>query len=203
MKPRGVRTLWGAAAASVATFVAFFSHIAGGGQTPGWIGIVAPLVLATMVCTLLAGRRLSLPRLALSVGVSQLLFHGLFGLGTSSGAASMSASQHMAGHHGGARTLLLAAATHVHSHAAMWVGHGIAAIVTTAAIYFAARIVVTILALAGRVVSWMLRVTRSALTLVTTRRARPVEFWPDLLTLPLGLYQPNVRRRGPPLALAL
>ena len=48
---------------------------------PGWVGIVVPWVLAVAVSTLLAGRSLSVWRLAIAVAASQFLFHGLFVLG--------------------------------------------------------------------------------------------------------------------------
>ena len=53
-------------------------------------GIVAPWILALAVCTLLAGRALSLVRLASSVVVSQLLFHTLFVMGSPSASSTTS-----------------------------------------------------------------------------------------------------------------
>jgi hypothetical protein len=66
----------------VATFVAAVSHALGGDAPPSWLGVLASFVLSLSVCTALAGRSPSWLRLAASVAVSQLLFHGLFsGLG--------------------------------------------------------------------------------------------------------------------------
>nr|WP_281063461.1 hypothetical protein [Brevibacterium permense] len=82
------RALRGTLAAAFATFVALTSHILGGGAFPSAMGVVVPLALSILVCVLLSGRRLSLPRLTFSVGISQTLFHLLFSLFTPHGSAS-------------------------------------------------------------------------------------------------------------------
>ncbi|MCU4298632.1 hypothetical protein D3I60_16390 [Brevibacterium permense] len=82
MRARHRRALRGTLAAAFATFVALTSHILGGGSFPTAMGIIVPLALSTLVCVLLAGRRLSLPRLTVSVGISQTLFHLLFSIFT-------------------------------------------------------------------------------------------------------------------------
>lgn len=79
---RHQRVLRGTAAAVFATFVALASHMIGGGDLPTAMGVVVPLALSTLVCVLLAGYRLSLPRLSLSVLASQSLFHPLFSVFT-------------------------------------------------------------------------------------------------------------------------
>ena len=48
----------------------------------GLLGVVVPLALSLFVSVLLAGRRLSVIRLGVSVIASQTLFHSLFVLGT-------------------------------------------------------------------------------------------------------------------------
>jgi hypothetical protein len=68
----------GSAAALVATFVALFSHMAGGGPTPPFLGVAVPLFFSLVICTILAGLRSSLLRLTVSVGLSQLCFHWVF-----------------------------------------------------------------------------------------------------------------------------
>ena len=83
MRPsRLSRVARGGVAASVATWAALLSHVAAGGAMPGWLGVAVPLVLSVAVCTALAGRHLSLVRLAVAVTASQLLFHmgTIFGL---------------------------------------------------------------------------------------------------------------------------
>lgn len=95
---RAPRLVRGASSASVATFVALLSHVAGGGQAPGLLGIAVPWILSLMVCTLLAGRTLSLLRLSFAVAGSQLLFHALFVLGTVSARASAVTGGHLHDH---------------------------------------------------------------------------------------------------------
>lgn len=86
------RALRGTLAAAFATFVALTSHILGGGAFPSAMGVVVPLALSILVCVLLSGRRLSLPRLTFSVGISQTLFHLLFSLFTPTAASGPGAS---------------------------------------------------------------------------------------------------------------
>ncbi|AZT99469.1 hypothetical protein [Brevibacterium linens] len=50
--------------------------------------VIVPLALSILVCVLLSGRRLSLPRLTVSVVIRQTLFHLLFSLFTLHGSAS-------------------------------------------------------------------------------------------------------------------
>lgn len=83
MHTRAARAARGLVAAGFATFVAAVSHTAAGGLAPSAFGVLASFVLSAAACTLLAGRTLSLWRLAASVAISQALFHGLFStLGT-------------------------------------------------------------------------------------------------------------------------
>ncbi|MGO1539958.1 MAG: hypothetical protein ACTHW3_11405, partial [Leucobacter sp.] len=66
----------GSSAAAIATFAALFSHVIGGGAMPGLVGIAVPLLLSLMVCILLAGRKLSLTRLSISVVARACLLNG-------------------------------------------------------------------------------------------------------------------------------
>ena len=88
MRVRHRRALHGTLAAAFATFVALTSHILGGGSFPTAMGVIVPLALSILVCVLLSGSHLSLPRLTVSVGISQTLFHLLFSLFTPHGSAS-------------------------------------------------------------------------------------------------------------------
>lgn len=76
--PRVQRVIRGLAASTTATFVAALFHEAGGGAAPSWAVVAFGLALASLAAIALAGRRTSLWRLVAAVGVSQLLFHGLF-----------------------------------------------------------------------------------------------------------------------------
>lgn len=64
-----------------ATVVALVSHVLAGGQVHGLLGVMLPLSISIMVCTLLSGRRFSLFRLSIAVAFSQFFFHGLFSMG--------------------------------------------------------------------------------------------------------------------------
>lgn len=118
------------------TLIALISHVLAGGSVPEMPGILVPLALSVFVCLPLSGRALSLPGLVLSVLSSQLLFHWLFVLGTTGPGAFLieDAPAGHAGHHAQTITLLHTGtemAPHMdHPDGGMWVGHGIAAVVT-------------------------------------------------------------------------
>lgn len=132
-RTRQIRALRGVLAAAVATFTALLGHVAGGGAVPGWLGIVAPLVLSTAASVLLVGRRLSVWRVGLVVVVSQALFHTLFVLGTPTVAG---AGAEPGAHHHGAVALPTAASGAVAvADPAMTLGHAAAAVLTIAALY--------------------------------------------------------------------
>jgi len=136
MATRWARFVRGWLTASVAVLVAGLSHVAGGGASPGPISLSLAVAFSGMLCVLLAGKKLSLTKLAVSVVLSQVLFHALFGLdGTS--AATMTAS----GHHGSAAVVIGASDTAsavatagVHGMGWMWIAHGVAALITILAL---------------------------------------------------------------------
>lgn len=135
---RNAQLARGVSAASIATFAALFSHVVGGGEIPGALGVLVPLVLAVTVSVLLAGRRLSLTRLSLSVLVSQGLFHALFVLGSPSPSIS---SPGAVGHHAHGAPQLLGVMTQepalslVQGDLVMWLSHLGAAVLTIAFLY--------------------------------------------------------------------
>lgn len=202
---RASRVARGAVVASIATFTALLSHVVAGGEVPGWAGIAAPWILALMASTLLAGRTLSAFRLALSVGVSQLLFHTLFVMGAPvvAGAASMPHDHH------GAMTALAPALGASGTAAAfcadplMWAMHGVAATLTTLLLLHGERAARTLLALAREVQAWARRLARRAAPALRTARSTSVG-----ATAPFWVVRPAARladdrRRGPPLPIAL
>lgn len=94
---RSLRLLRGWTAAAVATGAAALAHTAAGGPWPSPLLVALCIALSAPVCMLLAGLRVRGLGLALSVAVSQLLFHGLFSMsGTMS--ATVDRTSH-AGHH--------------------------------------------------------------------------------------------------------
>ncbi|MCS5715815.1 hypothetical protein NVV95_14785 [Herbiconiux sp. CPCC 205716] len=135
MTSRATRAGRGLAAAAVALFLAALSHVAAGGGAPGVVGAALAAAFAAIVCVALAGRRLSLPRLAIAVPTSQFAFHLLFGVGAGSGSGLTVATAH---HHGRSFSTLvpdalqstLAAPTHSHDSGWMWASHAVAAVLT-------------------------------------------------------------------------
>lgn len=155
-RTRGARALRGGLAASSATFVALMSHIAGGGEMPGLLGIVVPLALSLPICIAWSGR-LSLVGLSASVVASQLFFHVLFMLGTP--AESRPASGAHAGHAGMMTPPTPAAgqATEMaHADPTMWLSHGLAAVVTIAVLYRGELMLLRLRELAVRAAAWLL-----------------------------------------------
>lgn len=189
--------LRGSAAAAVATFTALLSHVAADGEMPGWLGVLVPLLLSMMVSVVLAGRRLSLLRLSLSVTVSQFLFHTLFVLGaiTPSGMAL--------GHQHGAPLELPAAVGDlalVAPDAGMWLGHALAAGATTLLLYRGERATQQLLHAARTVVGWVVAVLARALVLpveARPRAARPAPEGDVRSHIALRVVH-QLRRRGPP-----
>ncbi len=190
---RARRARHGLVASTFATFVALLSHVLAGGGWPGWLGLLAPWVLATAASVLLAGRRPSLVRIGLSVAISQAFFHALFVLG--SPAVSGRPSGH---HHAAAATLPVAGGQAV--DASMWFAHALAAAVTIAVLYRAERIWALLQRLARSLGDWFRR-RASVLSPAHVAAAPrlPVDrAWP----IPAGLFPATLRRRGPPSLLA-
>lgn len=199
-RSRRTRLLRGTVAATIATFLALMSHVVAGGAVPGWVGMAVPWTLAVAVCTLLAGRTLSLWRVGAAVAASQVLFHTLFVLGDAT--PGVAGSTH---HHG---TLPLPLPLPVSTVAAltpdttMWLLHAAAAVITVAIVHRGERTARTLLALARSI-------TRSvrARWAVAAGVAAPV---PRGATAARAVTEPGIpthlshhtaviARRGPPL----
>ena len=197
MRPsRRPRLIRGLLAASIATFVALASHVWVGGTMPGMLGIAVPWMLSVMVCTLLAGRQLSLLRLSASVLLSQALFHVLFVLGAITPQTGPTAHDH------GAPILLPAtgAVALVPEDAGMWLAHVAAAVCTIALLHRGERTAQALSALAAELVAWARRliiVPVPAPAPVGVRRRWAITRAP-LRRDPL---RSALRRRGPPLRL--
>lgn len=199
MTTRWARLARGWLTASVAVFVAAFSHLVGGGSTPGLMGVALALAFAVPVSIALAGKSLSLVRLSVSVGFSQVLFHLLFGMGASGGPTLTETGSP---HH--AAVSVVAAAPGVAAHGLahlgpwMWVAHALAAAVTIVALRH------------GEKTFWSLvEFTRTRLVAVliacvaavpvrleagTVRAALAAVFVPS----DLGVLLSSTPRRGPP-----
>ena len=97
MTSRGARFIRGQVVAVFATFTAAFSHGAADGAHPPLVAIALALAFSSVACVLLSAARLSRARLAISVSISQLLYHGLFSL---FGTAGQPGAVITSGHHG-------------------------------------------------------------------------------------------------------
>lgn len=148
----------GSTAAVVATFVALLSHVSAGGAMPGSLGIIAPLALSLFVCVLLAGRKLSVLRLSVSVIASQTLFHSLFVLGTEqAGLAGGSAHSHhmMAAAALPAPMLSESTITLIQGDTLMWASHVLGAIATVVFLAQGERTLLFLRDLAVRTGTWL------------------------------------------------
>lgn len=128
MTSRQLRLLRAATASGAATLIAAASHTTAGGAAPHPLLVLAVATLLVPLAALLIGARVSRARTALTVVMSQGLFHLVFQLlGTPTGTTAPSGHQHH---------LDLAALGPVVTATApdllMIVGHVIAALLTTA-----------------------------------------------------------------------
>lgn len=196
MRPsRRIPLLRGFAAASIATFVALASHVWVDGRMPGPLGLLVPWLLSFMICTLLAGRRLSLVRLGASVIASQLLFHALFVLGSITPRSGVGPHDH-----GDMVLAFEGAALPLPEDAGMWGAHAFAAAVTVAALHRGERIVRSLLATASEVRAWLRRVVRMP---IVAPFVRPTSVRWTVAGAPRRRDPLLIahRRRGPPLRL--
>lgn len=197
-RSRATRVVRASVAATVATFLALVSHVAGGGAMPEWLGIVVPWVLSLAICTILAGRTLSLVRLSVAVLASQALFHTLFVLG------APAAGGLPTGHVHGVGVLDLGGDVVASPDAAMWLSHAIAAALTIAALYRGERAVRRLLSLAEQVLAEARRrLARVAGTIRLGLVAPPRALFVDAPAPLLLFLTTSVRRRGPPSAVVV
>jgi hypothetical protein len=193
---RASRVLRGSVAAAFSTFVALLSHVTGGGSAPGAVGVAVPLALSVLVCVALAGRRLTLPRIVLSVAASQFLFHTLFVLGSSSGVSGSSPAGH-AGHAGAVELSVTAGHPASHTTGAMWAAHVVAAAVTIAMLRQGDAALTRLAEIALFVAHAVVRVLA---LLAPAIFPRPATATVDAVVRPLRerLAIGDVSRRGPP-----
>lgn len=76
-----LRLARGGLVATLATAIALGGHLLGGGGLPALLGTLLAWGLSATLTSAVAGHRLSLWRLTISVMVSQVLFHALFMIG--------------------------------------------------------------------------------------------------------------------------
>lgn len=197
---RVTRVTRGGVAATFATFAALLSHVAGGGSVPGWVGVVVPLGLSSIVCIALAGRSPSAVRTTAAVFMSQFFFHTLFVLGAVPG-ASGSIDPHAAHGAGHSASMLMPESTMglVAADSQMWIWHGIAAAMTALVLHRSEVRVRAMRALADIIGRWFARLgvlIRAEIVAPTRLRLRLVDL--DLLTARQPIFVAVARRRGPP-----
>ncbi|HTN55846.1 MAG TPA: hypothetical protein VLZ82_06650 [Microbacterium sp.] len=195
MRPsRRIPLLRGFVGACIATFVALASHVWVGGEMPGLLGVAVPWLLSLTVCTLLAGRSLSVVRLSLSVLASQLLFHALFVLGGITPATGLAPHVHAL-----APLSFSGGTVLVPEDAGMWIAHGLAAAVTIAALHRGELLVRALLAAASDLTAWLRRIVPAVLVGfdIPAQRRWAVTRAP----VPRDPLRGEVHRRGPPLRL--
>lgn len=205
MADRWVRFGRGWFIAGVATYAAAFSHVAADGGQPPAIAIVLALAFSGPVCIALAGR-LSRRRLAIAVGVSQFLYHGLFALFGASG--SHAAPSPFSSHH---HALVIDPTMNVTANSvaiepAMVLMHCAAAAVTVLVMLYTERTTRAALSAIRPLLSTVLRAAlrglRAALAAASTGTARPLRLTAQWLRrIPAPGLAPLIgflRHRGPP-----
>ncbi|PPF16898.1 hypothetical protein C5B95_15070 [Rathayibacter sp. AY1A7] len=201
MTTRSSRTVRGVIAALVATFVALFSHSVADGTAPSRVGVLLALAFAVPVCVALAGRRLSLVRLSVSVLSSQFAFHATMMLGNPDTIPAPRSGTVSAGHHQDASVPVLDLATsvaHTDHDTVMWGAHLLAAIVTIFALRQGERAFWSILA---RRRFETVRALLAGPSEPTPRRELPA-FSSSARTRPRLVSLSVMRHRGPPVAAA-
>lgn len=189
MGSRWGRVARGWSAAAFATTVAAVSHTLAGGLAPSVFGIVASLVISGLVGTALAGSRLSSLRLAATMAISQLLFHGLF---SSLGAPVTLTHAHAA------MPIGLDAPAHHHA-GTMWLAHAAAGLIAFLAYRFGEA---AFFGLATTAALLLARLTRVLVPVVVTAsrvRLAAIDARPSYL---IPLVTSSLSRRGPPLGVA-
>jgi len=201
MTTRWARFVRGWIAAAVSVFVALCSHVLAGGVLPSPVAVVLCLAFAGMTCIALTGRSLSISRLAISVVVSQFLFHCAFSLlgsiapSGSQEPATRSMSMMMAPH---SLSLAPIADTGMSMPAWMWAAHAIAAALTIAALRFGERAFWHCLDLATPFVRLLVQGLPHTVEPLASR-VGPTMI--ELLPKRLDALLYSVRHRGPPASL--
>lgn len=199
MTSRSARAVRGLLTAAFSVFVAAFSHVAAGGQTPGTLGVIVALAFSTMVSVILAGKTLSLARLTASVILSQLLLHLLFSVGAAGSTFVVSGGSH----HGGTVSIQPLATAAV-SHAGMpggewmWVAHACAALVTIIALRRGEKAFWGLLEQAKNRLVAVLFAWISISPVPVERSVVRAAVERNLLRTDLGVVLSSMRRRGPP-----
>ena len=196
MPARAQRLARGWMVGLVATTVAAVSHSLAGGYQPAPLSFGVALVFAGLLGTAIIGRRPSLPRLIVAVGVSQLAFHLLFSL-LGAGGSGSSAGSGMSGMAAmGTVTTSPVIVASGHDHLAdpgMWIAHATAAALT---ILFLRHAELAVWNMLARVVERVILVGAPSIAALPPQ-ARPE--LPPVTRLSSRAVTSSTWRRGPPL----
>jgi hypothetical protein len=204
METRWGRVTRGWAAGGFATLAAATSHALAGGGFSNLVGLVLAVTFAGVTCMALAGRRLSLPRLASSVVLGQFAFHSVFSTIGASGGQVIGP----VGHHGGAYMFLpegvvaghTAMTMTVFAGGWMWLAHAIAAAITIAALRHGETAFWGLRESTRMLVAQVWRWVRVVPARVTVRVDKPAII--DSITpRAVRKFLEAVRYRGPPLGI--
>ena len=195
MTTRWARFTRGWIAAAVSVFVALCSHALAGGDVPGPAGVALCLAFAGMASIALAGKSLSLPRLAISVVFSQFIFHGLFSMLGAPATTTATTPRSMGDMMSAAPVHLEPLAdTGMAMPAWMWLAHAVAVVVTIAALRYGERAFWALLELAK---PWLLRVLFLPTAPAAGFKANP-PFTSTWVPTSLADILSSLRYRGPP-----
>lgn len=187
---RQLRALRGAGAAAVTVLLAALAHTLGGGGAPAPLLLLAVTLLATPLCVLFVGRRLSVAGLTLAVVAAQAMFHVAFMATATVGSTALTASEHA--HHSLTVVSIDGAAPVVAVDPQMIAHHLGAALLTLVLLHHGERMLRAvargITALLPSVVLVPVAETRVALRAVAHTPAAPRH----------PLFSSDARRRGPP-----
>lgn len=198
MSARAQRLARGWIVGLVATTVAAVSHSLAGGYQPALLSFGTALVFAGMLGTFVIGRRPSLPRLAVAVGVSQLAFHLLFSLlgEGAGGTPARFGTQDMSAMNDASAVTPVPAPMTGHDHLldpGMWIAHAVAAALT---ILFLRHAEVAVWNMLTRAIE---RVVLADIPLIAAPSRRPAAQLPTVPRLSSRVVASSTRRRGPPL----
>lgn len=205
-RPLVPRLVRGTAAGTAATFFALAFHLLADGAAPTPLALLTPLAASVLVGVVLAGRSLSLARLAATVTAAQVLFHVLFVLGASAHAMPTSHAV-PTGHAGHAAPVDLAPdavadaalAGHAHGDLAMITAHLAAALLTIVLLHRGERALERVRAWAdARLTRWNHLLTAAVPAIRTTPSDGGATAAPTPLGFLPGVCPAAAPRRGPP-----
>ena len=204
MHTRGARLARGWTGAAAATLFAGVSHTVAGGPAPRPGVILLSLALSGLMCTILAGRVLSLWRLVLAVGLSQGLYHWLFSISADVPDLHLPSTAAAHAGHGVVQSmpteaLMAAHAGMEHSSPWMWLGHGVAALLTIVFLRRGERAALQVCDALGLRVTALIPLLLALPAVQAGRRFPAV--WPVRRLGSLGVPLLVMRHRGPPSAL--